>query len=81
MIEYKLLSIKELRTAFPAVQKKLLAGQSFILLNRSMPIAKIDPIMDKKTISGLNFWANPNEDNLIKNKKIDAVKLIREDRD
>ncbi|MFH1564563.1 MAG: hypothetical protein ABIC82_01810 [bacterium] len=81
MSEYKLLSVKELRTAFPAVQKKLLAGQGFILLSRSKPIAKLNPITDEKTISGLNFWANPDEDNLIKNKKIDAVKLIREDRD
>lgn len=81
MIEYNLLSIKELRTSFPAVQKKLLAGQGFILLNRSKPVAKLNPIKNQKEISGLNFWANPDEENLIKNKKIDVVQLIREDRD
>jgi antitoxin (DNA-binding transcriptional repressor) of toxin-antitoxin stability system len=81
MPQYNLLSVKELRTAFPLVQKKLLAGQSFILLHRSKPIAKLNPIKAQEAISGLDFWANPKEENLIKNKKIDVVKLIRDDRD
>lgn len=35
----------------------------------------------EEMVSGLNFWAKPGEYNLIKNKKVDAVKVIREDRD
>lgn len=79
MQEYNLLSVKELRTNFPAIQQKLLAGQVFVLLSRSKPIARIFPVNGSEKVSGLDLWSKADNISLA-GKKIDAVKLIRQDR-
>jgi hypothetical protein len=44
-------------------------------------IAKITSISQIEKNNGLDFWSNPPSKYIIKGKKLNAVKLVREDRE
>ena len=76
----QLISVKYLRENFSLVKDRLKKGLSFLLIYRSEPIAKIEPL---KNISGskemLKNLLNPPAKLMFKSK-ISAVDLVRRDR-
>ncbi len=92
----KTISVKELRMNFPKIKKELDAGEDFVIIYRSKPLAKLSPLETYKKpfgdrIEGKKFDFPDTLEDFVKNidkyafklpggKKIDAVKLIREER-
>lgn len=71
------ISVKELRTNFPKIRKALEKGQSFSLIYRSKPVARIEPFLSsheglKRLLAAKSLH--------FKSKK-SAVQLIRDERD
>ncbi|MBI3442414.1 MAG: hypothetical protein HY007_01470 [Candidatus Sungbacteria bacterium] len=76
----KLISVKELRTRFPAIRREIEQGTRFILLHRSRPVGELGPV--KITQRGediFGFFARPPARFRLRSKK-SAVELIREER-
>lgn len=77
----KLLSIKELRSRFPAIKREIEKGSSFILLHRSRPIGELLPLREAHFQDGLlEFFSDPPKRFLIRSRK-SAVELVREERE
>lgn len=76
----KVISIKDLRTRFPAVRREMAKGASFILLHRSRPIGELLPLKELHLPEGvLEFFSNPPKRLLVRSRK-SAVALVREER-
>ena len=75
------ISVKYLRENFSLIRAKLKHGLSFLLIYRSEPIAKIEPVKEARNKNTLlNTLLSPPEDLQIKSRK-SAVELVREERD
>lgn len=75
------LSVKELRTQFPSVVKRLDRGQEFILIHRSKPIGRLLPFSQwsRNSANALSFFAKSPRAARIKGKE-SSVSLVRTER-
>lgn len=75
------ISVKYLRENFSLVRQSLKNGRSFLLIYRSEPIAKLEPVSDTKTGNKLlqNLLSLPDKLRFKSNKS--SVELVRQDRD
>ena len=78
----KVISIKELRTNLPAIRQKIQKGMGFVVIYRSKPIFKIEPLRprDLQGNNLLKLFANPPREMLSKSKK-SAAQIVSEERD
>lgn len=75
------ISVKYLRENFSLVRQRLKNGLSFLLIYRSEPIAKIEPLKGLKNSNKiLQTLLNP-PNKLQFSSHISAVKLVRKQRD
>ncbi len=82
LLQYKTISVQELRTNMPEISKNLEYGIGYILIRKSKPIAELRPIQKDDMLARekvLDFFARPPKSMLIHSKK-SAVQIIREDR-
>jgi antitoxin (DNA-binding transcriptional repressor) of toxin-antitoxin stability system len=75
------ISVKYLRENFSYVRERLRNGLSFLLIYRSEPIAKIEPVTEEKAGNKiLQTLLNPPKNLYLKTNK-SAVVLVRKERD
>ncbi|MEK7648548.1 MAG: hypothetical protein AAB400_01385 [Patescibacteria group bacterium] len=79
--EQQSVSVKELRQNFPKLAENLAKGNSFILIHRSKPIARIMPYsgIPASQSNALQFWSKPLRKNRI-SKKMSSVALVKKER-
>lgn len=76
----KTVSVKELRTNFPAVRRELARGVTFEIIYRSRPIARLVPwTLPPTPRSAFAFFANPPKAFQIPGRT-SAVRLVRRER-
>ena len=80
-MEAQVISVKYLRENFSSIRQRLKNGLSFLLVYRSEPIAKLEPISDKnKKRIFLQTLLSPPKNMQFKSRK-SSVELVREERD
>lgn len=80
-MQSQIISVKYLRENFSLVRQRLKSGLSFVLIYRSEPIAKLEPIKDTNRKSTfLQTLLYPPRSMQFKSNK-SSVELVRKERD